>query len=43
MKLRYYMNSKGKKIYTLEENVKEGETKDAHYKFVKIRNAPKTK
>ena len=39
MNLRYFLE-KGKKIYTLKNSEK---TKDAHYKFVKIRNAPKTK
>lgn len=37
MKLKYFINSDGKKQYTLSENSK---TKDAHYKFVKIRDAP---
>lgn len=33
------MDSEGKKQYTLEEN---SETKPAHYKYVKIRDAPKS-
>jgi hypothetical protein len=40
VKLKYFLNTKGKKEYTLKENSK---TKDAHYKFVKIKNAPKSK
>jgi len=35
MKLKFFINSNGKKQYTLKE---EG-TKDAHYKFIKIRDA----
>ena len=38
MKLKYYINEKGEKVYTLKESEK---TKDAHYKFIKIRDAPK--
>jgi hypothetical protein len=39
MKLRFHINNKGKKTYTM----KEGEnTHDAHYKFLKIRDAPKS-
>lgn len=37
-KLRFYINEKGEKIYTLKEEVKvenkEIKTKDAHYKFL---------
>jgi hypothetical protein len=40
MKLRYYINSEGKKIYTLQEEIKGSKTVEAHYKFVKIRDAP---
>lgn len=36
MKLKYFINSDGKKQYTLKEE----NTNDAHYKFVKIRDAP---
>ena len=39
MNLRYYINKEGKKIYTLKESVNNKPTKDAHYKFIKIRNA----
>jgi len=37
MKLRYYIKNK-KKTYTLKESEK---TKSAHYKFIKLKNAPK--
>jgi hypothetical protein len=40
MKLKFYINSEGKKIYTLKEEINNQKTKDAHYKFVKIRDAP---
>ena len=40
MKLQYYIDKKGNKIYTLKESEK---TRDAHYKFIKIRDAPKSK
>ncbi len=40
MKLKYYMNSEGKKVYTLKESIEENETTEAHYKFIKIRDAP---
>jgi hypothetical protein len=42
MKLKYYTDSEGEKTYTLKEekpNSKE-KTNDAHYKFIKIRDAP---
>ena len=35
MKLKFFINGKGKKRYTLKEKVKGQKTKDAHYKFVK--------
>lgn len=40
MKLRFYINSEGKKVYTLDEEINNQKTKDAHYKFVRIRDAP---
>ena len=42
MKLKYFLNSEGKKVYTLKEKIPNSETptKDAHYKFIKIRDAP---
>lgn len=36
MKLKYYLDKKQNKVYTLKEKDKEGnETKPAHYKFLK--------
>ncbi len=40
MKMKFYENSEGKKIYTLEEENQGKKTDDAHYKFIKIRDAP---
>jgi hypothetical protein len=40
MKLKFYTNSEGKKIYTLNEEMKGNKTNEAHYKFIKIRDAP---
>jgi hypothetical protein len=40
MKLRFYINSEGKKIYTLNDEINNQKTKEAHYKFIKIRDAP---
>ncbi len=40
MKLKFFLNSERKKQYTLQEEINSEKTKDAHYKFVKIRNAP---
>lgn len=42
MKLKYYLKNKTK-IYTLKQKIKSSLTKSAHYKFVKIPNAPKTR
>ncbi len=42
MKLKFYINSEGEKIYTLNEDVEGKKTKEAHYKFIKIRDVPKT-
>ncbi len=42
MKLKYYIDKKGKKVYTLKkenpENKKQ-ETKSAHYKFIERKNS----
>lgn len=38
MKLRFFFKN-NEKIYTLKQDK---ETKEAHYKFIKIRDAPKT-
>lgn len=40
MKLKFYTNSKQEKIYTLKEEIENKKTFDAHYKFIKIRDAP---
>jgi hypothetical protein len=40
MKLKFYINSENKKVYTLKEEINKEITKDAHYKFLKIRDAP---
>lgn len=43
MKLKYYTNSaEGKKVYTLREEVNNKKSNEAHYKFIKIRDAPKS-
>lgn len=42
MKLKFFINSEGKKIYTLKEEVNSEKTKDAHYKFLGLRDAPIT-
>jgi hypothetical protein len=41
MKLKFYIDSEGKKVYTLHEEVDNQKTRDAHYKFIKIRDAPR--
>jgi hypothetical protein len=38
MKLKFYLDEKGKKQYTLKETIDGKSTEDAHYKFVKIRS-----
>jgi len=40
MKLKFFTNHEGKKQYTLKEEINSQKTKDAHYKFIKIRDAP---
>lgn len=40
-KLKFYIEE-GKKIYTLKKEVEGKVTKEAHYKFLKIKDAPKT-
>ena len=42
MKLKYFLDKENKKIYTLKEETDSFKTKDAHYKFIKIRDAPKS-
>ena len=41
MKLKFYINKDGEKTYTLKEEVDGKKTEEAHYKFIKIRGAPK--
>jgi len=41
MKLRFYINKEGKKTYTLKEKINGKETKDAHYKYLKLPDIPK--
>ncbi len=40
-KLKFYINEKSEKVYTLKKEVNGKPTKEAHYKFLKIRDAPK--
>lgn len=40
MKLKFHINSEGEKIYTLKEEIDNKKTSEAHYKFIKIRDAP---
>jgi len=42
MKLRFFINTDGKKQYTLKDEIDSEKTKDAHYKFIKIRDAPRS-
>jgi len=39
-KLRFYKKN-NKKIYTLKEEINNEKTKDAHYKFIKIKSISK--
>jgi hypothetical protein len=41
-RLRFFVKDNNK-TYTLKESVDGKPTQDAHYKFIKIKNAPKTK
>jgi len=41
MKLKFYINSEGGKEYTLNEEIDKKKTNEAHYKFIKIRDAPR--
>ena len=42
MKLLFYINSEGEKVYTLKEEFQGKRTNEAHYKLIKIRDAPKS-
>lgn len=37
-KLKFFINSNGKKVYTLKNKHNNKPTKNAHYKFVKIKS-----
>ena len=37
MKLKYYLKD-NKKVYTLKDKIENQETKDAHYKFIHLRD-----
>jgi len=37
MKLKFFIKD-NKKIYTLKETIENNKTKDAHYKFIKIKS-----
>ncbi len=39
-KLRVYIKNE-KKIYTLKDKINNSPTSEAHYKFIKIKDAPK--
>lgn len=41
MKLRYHINKEDRKIYTLKEKIEGKETKDAHYKFLNLKDVKK--
>ena len=38
MKLKFYLDSKGDKIYTLKDKINDKKTSPAHYKFIKIKS-----
>ena len=38
MKLKFYVDSKGKKQYTLKSEAQKKTTQEAHYKFIKIKS-----
>ena len=42
MKLKFFIKN-NKKTYTLKDKVNNTPTKPAHYKFIKVRDAPKSK
>lgn len=42
MKLKYSLKN-NKKVYTLKDSIDNKPSKDAHYKFLKVRNAPNSK
>ncbi len=38
MKLKFFIDSKKKKVYTLQEEKENKKTQDAHYKFIKFQD-----
>lgn len=38
MKLKFFLDSKGKKQYTLKSEAGKKPTQEAHYKFIKIKS-----
>ena len=40
MKLKFFLDNSGKKQYTLKNEILNKKTNDAHYKFIKLRDAP---
>lgn len=43
MKLRFYINEEGKKVYTLKNQVDGRDTMDAHYKFIRLKSIKEKK
>jgi len=43
MKLQYYLDKKGNKIYTLKQTINSKQTKSAHYKYKKTKDVVKSK
>ena len=38
MKLKFFIDSKKKKVYTLQQEKENKRTSDAHYKFIKFKD-----
>lgn len=38
MLLKYYINNKNEKVYTLKGSIEGKPTQDAHYKFIKMKD-----
>lgn len=43
MKIKYSVNEKGEKVYTLKEKAGNVVNSDAHYKFIKIKSIKESK
>lgn len=43
MKLKFYINEKEEKIYTLKKEINKEPTQDAHYKFLNLGDENKDK